>query len=106
GARARVPRTDSRSARGPGNKVGSRDRQANTFRRALRLPAATRLLSTPLIQGPLSQLDRVALHLIIERGAVDAEQFRCLLFIAVAFCKRLNDRGSFDVVECLDPGPR
>ena len=47
------------------------------------------------------QRDRVALHLIVQRGALDAEEFRRFFLVAVAFCERLNDRGSFDVVETL-----
>src|SRR5439155_712735 len=47
-----------------------------------------------------------SLHLVIERGALDTEKFRCFFLVAVAFCKRLNDRGSLDVVESLHAGPR
>src|SRR4030095_16505584 len=103
-ARSACPRLTgpySRSTRVPGNKVGSRDRRANMFRRALRLLAARWLIATSIIGDALSQLDCVALHLVIERGALDAEEFRCFFLVTVAFCKRLNNRGSFHVVETL-----
>src|SRR4030095_16269721 len=108
-ARSACPRLtgpDSRSTRVPGNKVGSRDRQANMFRRALRLVVARWLIETPIIADALLQFDRVALHLVVERGALDAEEFRCFFLVTVAFCKRLNNRGSFDVVETLYALPR
>src|SRR6476660_6318187 len=49
----------------------------------------------------LLQLDRVALHLVIEGGALDAEKFGCLFLVAAALCKCLEDGSTLDVVESL-----
>jgi hypothetical protein len=52
------------------------------------------------------QLDRVALHLVVERGALNTEKFRRLFFVPVTFSKRLNNGGSFNIVEALDARTR
>ena len=52
------------------------------------------------------QLDRVALHLVVERGSLDAEKFRRFFLVPVTFSKRLNNGGSFNIVEALDARTR
>ena len=47
------------------------------------------------------QFDRVALHLVIESGSLDAEKFCRFFLVPVTFSKRLNNRGSFNIVEAL-----
>ena len=51
--------------------------------------------------GSFLDLDRVALHLVVERGPLDAEEFGSFLLVAVTFCKRLKNRVSLDVIETL-----
>ena len=45
------------------------------------------------------QFDRVALHLVVKGGALDAEEFRRLLFVSVTLRKRLKNGRTLDVVE-------
>jgi hypothetical protein len=97
----RVARTNPRSPRVPGNKVGSGDWRAKASRRGMRLPAAEWLIATSIVAGALLQLDGVALHLIVKRGALDAEKFCGLFLVSMAFGQRLNNSGSFDIVEAL-----
>jgi hypothetical protein len=52
------------------------------------------------------QLDRIALHLVVERGSLDAEKFRRFFLVPVTFSKRLNNGGSFNIVEALDARTR
>src|SRR5205823_11709350 len=47
------------------------------------------------------QVDRVALHLIVKRGTLNAEQFGCLFLVAPRFCKRLEYGLAFQFVESL-----
>ncbi len=47
------------------------------------------------------QLDGVALHLVVEGGALDAEKFGRLFLVTAAFCERLKNGGSLEVVESL-----
>ena len=52
----------------------------------------------------LSDLDAVALNLIVERGPLNAETFGSLLLVAVTFCKRLENSVSLDIIETLHAG--
>jgi hypothetical protein len=52
------------------------------------------------------QLDRVALHFVIERGSLDAEKFRRFFLVTVALSERLNNRGSFNIIKGLDARTR
>src|SRR5215469_6831443 len=47
------------------------------------------------------QLDRIALYLVVERGALDAEKFSRFFLVTVALCERLKNGGSLQVVEGL-----
>src|SRR4029453_12628865 len=51
--------------------------------------------------GSFLDLDRVALHLVVEGGTLDTETFGSLLLVPVTFCKRLNNRVSLDIIETL-----
>ena len=89
-------------------------------RRARNTDSALRLSRRIIYQRPLSQLklelqfslfavfrdaflqlDGIALHLVIERGTLDAEKFGRLFLVAAAFCECLKNGGSLQVVESL-----
>src|SRR3977135_2088099 len=53
-----------------------------------------------------SQLDRVTLHFVIKRRALDAEDLGGLLFVAVTLGQRLDDGVALQVVEILDASVR
>ena len=61
----------------------------------------TRLRRVTDYELQLLQLDRVALHLVVEGGALNTEKFCRFFLVSVAFSERLNNRSSFNVVEAL-----
>src|SRR5213595_1436277 len=91
-----------------------RDRCARNTDRALRLPR--RIVShehpeTIRFESQVSlstfpryaflQLDGVALHLVVEGRALNAEKFGSFFLVAAALCECLENGGSLDVVESL-----
>ena len=48
------------------------------------------------------QLDGVALHLVVEGGALNTEKFGCFFLVATALCERLENRSSLEIVETLN----
>src|SRR5437667_2687956 len=51
--------------------------------------------------GRLLQLDRVTLHLIVERGTLDAEQFGCFFLVAPRFRQGLQNGLALQIIESL-----
>ena len=52
------------------------------------------------------QLDRVALHLIVESGPLDAEQLGSFFLVAPTFCERLENSLALQIIESLYPFSR
>src|SRR2546429_7615475 len=50
---------------------------------------------------PLLQIDRVALHLVVEGGALDTEKFGRFFLVAPAFCERLENGIALHVIQRL-----
>src|SRR5262249_194588 len=90
-----------------------RDRGARDANRALRLPRrlarSDGLSSRSLTPSGLgrrqslgnSQLNRVALNLVVKRGTLNAEQFGCFFLVATGFREGLENGGPVEVVESL-----
>src|SRR5262249_9570810 len=90
-----------------------RDRGARDANRALRLPRriarSDSLGSRSLTPSRLrrchslgnSQLNRVALNLIVKRGTLDAEEFGRSFLVPAAFRQCLENGGPLQVVESL-----
>src|SRR6516225_7280318 len=81
-----------------------RDCRARNTNRALRLPR--RLTGNEGLGSRHSlsdlQLDGVALHLVVEGGALNTEKFGCFFLVATALCERLENRSSLEIVETLN----
>src|SRR5262249_48666631 len=81
-----------------------RDRRARNTYRSLHLSRA--MTRQPRIEAAVNsvgklQLDRVTLHLIVERGTLDAEQFGRLFLVAPRFCQRLENGLALQIIESL-----
>src|SRR5215472_10640741 len=52
-------------------------------------------------RGAFLQLDSIALHLVVEGWTLNAEEFGCFFLVTAGLCERLENGGSFEVVESL-----